>query len=468
MAQAQPPQTDPRLQNTQFTPQDIALRSAYEGLLRYDKASGDQKGLYVMLRQWVIYIGFATTLIAVIASTISPEFSALIDAAVRFVFGWTGVQPDGVAGGLLRFLLLVLPLFSAGILGYSSDFVPSNLWFDYRVLAERLRREIFLYRTNGAGYNDKSPHDQQVALLEMVRQVDAESSSPVSVHQQIVQDAPDFEARVKAAMYEENPFSALTVEQYIKQRLIPQRKWYLNKCYDDHNGLRRTRITALVVAGTGSAFAFINREPWVAVTTALSLAISMSMDLRMYGRTYNIYHLAAQQLRSEYDLWFIQNEDLRKDPAQRAEFIGRVEKIFADEIENWTRQAKQSSSELEEAMSRSLESEMEMFDEQTGEVRVSVTAPASADTGSVIEAAAATAAAASAGETETSAAQIEVIVSPTHNAEAAHATNGASTTTANGESTPGIEEIPVNAEEAATTKGMNDGTAGTRESEALG
>lgn len=140
----------------------------------------------------------------------------------------------------------------------------------------------------------------------------------------------------------------------MRLRVIPQTEWYLRALSDNYTKLRRWRIAILVVAGASSALAALGGEPWVAVTTALGMAFSQYIDLKMYGHTYANYHHTAGRLIDEVSEWQILPGTKRQDPAVLSPFVDRVERIFEDERNNWMRQAVQAQTANEQALMKQL------------------------------------------------------------------------------------------------------------------
>ncbi len=90
------------------------------------------------------------------------------------------------------------------------------------------------------------------------------------------------------------------------------------------------------------------------MTTALGLAFSQFIDLKMYGHTYANYHHTAGRLIDEVSEWRILPAAKRQDPAYYSPFVERIERIFEDERNNWMRQAVQAQTANEQAIMRQL------------------------------------------------------------------------------------------------------------------
>lgn len=114
----------------------------------------------------------------------------------------------------------------------------------------------------------------------------------------------------------------------------------------------------------------------MAVATALGLSIGMYIDLKMYGRTYALYHLAAEKLENEINRWSILPAEQKKLAARTAEFVTRVEEIFNEERYRWMQQAIQAQMASEQALMRNINlanSPFKFEDALTATARTTVT-----------------------------------------------------------------------------------------------
>ena len=328
--------TVPADQSTARTPNDTALQAAWMRFLDFDRASIRQKNSQHRIRIPIIVLMFFASVLAV-----GITYAASIDII-------QDLRP------ILRIALIVIPLVAAGLLAYAYQFSPSLAWITYRLGAEEIRQHIYLYRMQAGKYASRNLEEQQQLLLDNVQDASNrvhEIGAPVPFLKLTFATEP-----VKAATDtpEDDGYSALTADEYARLRVIPQSEWYLRKLEENYTKLRRWRIAILVVTGLSSAVAALGGEPLVAVTTALGLAFSQFIDLKMYGHTYANYHHTAGRLIDEVSEWRILPAAKRQDPAYYSPFVERIERIFEDERNNWMRQAVQAQTANEQAIMRQL------------------------------------------------------------------------------------------------------------------
>lgn len=326
----------PADQTTARTQADTALQAAWMRFLDFDRASIRQKNAQYRIRIPIIALMFLASVLAV-AITYADSVDLIDDLH-----------------GVLRAALIIVPLAAAGLLAYAYQFSPSLAWITYRLGAEEIRQQIYLYRMQAGKYASRDLEGQQRLLLDQVQEASAhvhEIGAPVPFLQLTFTTEP---VKPPTDRPEDDGYSALRGDDYVRLRVIPQTEWYLRKLNENYTKLRRWRIAILVVAGASSALAALGGEPLVAISTALGLAFTQYVDLKMYGHTYANYHHTAGRLIDEVSEWQILPPDRRNDASVLSPFVERVERIFEDERNNWMRQAVQAQTANEQAIMKQL------------------------------------------------------------------------------------------------------------------
>ncbi len=327
--------------------QDPALLYAWQLYIAYNDASDKQKMLHTRLRSWVIVLGLVTSSLA-IASAL-PSIGALF------------VEIEDV----IRFSLIALPIIIAGMMTFASHFSPSLGWIVYRVGAETIRREIYLYRMKATDYSDEKEPDiaqKQRKLLENIEKVNREANDLSSIVPFLQRHEPDYRnlrERVKTRFTDtpsDDGFSPLEGEQYLQWRIIPQRNWYIDRINKDYRNLRWSRTYMIVIAGLGSLLAASGGgiELYVVVTTAAGLAASTYVQLRMYGQTYIGYHITAKKLDTEIARWMTLSPEQQQEREWVAAMVQAMEDIFQNERMLWMQVATQAQTSGEQALIKNI------------------------------------------------------------------------------------------------------------------
>ncbi len=340
-------------ENTIRTKADQALQAAWRRFLDYDAAAGKQRDHHTRVRTWIIVLGLMASTLAVISSyrnnafflaLAKPENSGpVLSASVNFF--WEA----------LHVILIFVPIIIAGLLTYAYQFAPSLSWVAYRIGAELVRREIYLYRMQAGDYAGKNALDEQQTLLERLNEANKRVNkigAPDPYLQTTNNDIPSAVVG-KTDSKADDGFSPLTAEQYITYRVLPQKDWYIKKSQSDYANMRRWRVFGLAATAGSSAVAALGVEPIVAVTTALGTALATYMELKMYGRTFNIYHPLANQIEIELNKWSILSPAQQSDPALMGNFVKTAEDLFQSEREQWMQQAIQSQQAIEQTLGKS-------------------------------------------------------------------------------------------------------------------
>lgn len=90
-----------------------------------------------------------------------------------------------------------------------------------------------------------------------------------------------------------------------------------------------------------------NLSGWVAVTTAAAVTVAALADLQMYGRTYMIYTMTAQDLRHYRQMWDNDTEENQNDTENIARFVDKIEERFEAEIADWRKQVQDALSDID-------------------------------------------------------------------------------------------------------------------------
>ncbi|HYO88296.1 MAG TPA: SLATT domain-containing protein [Candidatus Limnocylindrales bacterium] len=371
-----PVQMDPAVLSAVRTKDDVALRTAWQRYLEYSTASDKRKKTQEAVRQLIIVLSVTVVVLAVISTYLSTERGRLevlaaatvvtAEAEAETMDGLCAVMRQTVASDCLnsinnlielnKIILIALPLLIAGTLTWMMQFMPGTAWIGYRVGAELVRYQLYLYRMAAGEFSGKGPNDQQELLLNRVKQARRRVDQLGSSEPYTLAAPPDLAAAVKAKCNDERDdgFSPLTVDEYLLYRIRPQREWYIRKLHRNYNDLRNWRASVLFVTGLGAFLVAINLEPWVAVTTSLATAAGIFIDLKMYGRTYAIYHTAVMELDEEVARWLALPQDRKDEPAEISDFVKTVEDILQRERERWMQQAMQSQTASEQSLLRNV------------------------------------------------------------------------------------------------------------------
>ena len=128
---------------TQKAPPDPALIAAWRRLLDFDNKSTSEKMDYQRIRMWVLWLSFLSSALAVVSAFPVGDL-------LHFLF---------------RVALVMLPVASVALMNFAREYATSTDWIEYRVTAELIRTQIYLYRMEAGEYTQKDTQSQQKLLL---------------------------------------------------------------------------------------------------------------------------------------------------------------------------------------------------------------------------------------------------------------------------------------------------------------
>ena len=335
----QAPASNDDLAATVRTPDDAALRIAWERFLEFDRASIRQKQIHSWLRLPIIALIILSSVFAV-AISYKENYEEIADIS-----------------SALRVLVIIAPLAATAFMMIAYQFSPSLSWIAYRIGAELVRKQIYLYRMNAEPYAGLSPRDQQRLLNAKVKEANQEIAKIGATVPNIGEPPDNLLEVIKTKITDtqmDDGFRPMTGAEYANWRVKHQLQWYISRVRKDYGNLWRWRVLVVGTTAVGSVLAALGAEPLVAITATLSVTLGMLIDLKMYGRTYSIYHMTKDRLRNELADWLILSPAERADPAVAADFVKRTEQIFQDERDSWMKQAIESQMANEQALMKQL------------------------------------------------------------------------------------------------------------------
>lgn len=314
---------------------DTALMAAWRRFLDYDTISTEQKRNFIQIRSWVIVLILFTSTFAVF-TTFLPEGHFLRE--------------------LLRLALIIMPVAAVAVINYASQYASTGAWVEYRVSAEIIRSQIYLYRARAGDYKDKDTFERQQLLLKAIDEAnDRITQQNAALPYLQPTDDQTLTAQILERTKPDDGVSPLTIDQYIAWRAKPQMNWYIDKIRDDYVRAKRVSWLALVIGGLGSVISAVVPDyvGLVAITTAAGVALAQYSSVRMYGATYGIFHQAASDLQNMLNQWEILPKS-QTTPEDEANTILALENILQREREAWRYQALETQTNTEQAIYQNL------------------------------------------------------------------------------------------------------------------
>ncbi len=338
-----PPSNPPELK-------DKVLQSAWEMMYKYDEQAVAAKDSFHRTRKWLI--------LTTVGSSVFTFFAALLTAQQTVFI-------------LLAAIAVALPIVGNGLVGYIQQFGRITSWLNYRVVVERIRNEIFLYRMDAGDYAQISDPERDDKLIERIHDIQASAITHEDFH--IAADrggakhlpTTDWLKRLLAKDPGDKP---LDFETYLQIRGREQRKWYENRVNISYKRMKNFRTAAILIQMGGGIFAallvLLAQQPLfiilTTVTNAVGFGINAWMNVEMTGQIYGIFNVASNRLGKHIGLWeAFQNNPDAQDPQKRTakqmQIVNGIEEDLAWEREEWYRVAYQTLSSNDQSLFKAVE-----------------------------------------------------------------------------------------------------------------
>jgi hypothetical protein len=246
------------------------------------------------------------TIVGALLGTVSSRLSGISDPAAWII---------GIAGGVSISLAAYL---GREILSPDQE----RLWIRARSMAEALKAEIFLFRTNAAPYDAADPAPK---LMERVQE-----------HLATVEDVQS--ARLSAdEQLQGLPEGPLSLQDYIRERLDDQVEHFYRPRVQQYDRLmKRWRNVNLALGALAAVLGVLGKwtGAWVAVITTVTTAVAAYLYANRYQYLIISYQATARQLEFLKHQWVV-NGAPEQDKENRNQFLQACEEAISIENNAW-------------------------------------------------------------------------------------------------------------------------------------
>ncbi|KAB2867148.1 MAG: SLATT domain-containing protein, partial [Anaerolineae bacterium] len=149
---------------------------------------------------------------------------------------------------------------------------------------------------------------------------------------------------------EDDGYSPLALDEYLRMRVLPQAEWYNRRAVADFKKTRQWRAIILFVGVVGPALAAMGVGYLVAVTVALVNGLLAYIGLQQYEQNYGIYSKTARQLENLVNQLEPKMDNLT--PPEILDWVRKFETVFGSEREMWQLTVLRGQSATEEALTQ--------------------------------------------------------------------------------------------------------------------
>jgi hypothetical protein len=313
---------------------DPALRSAWEQFALYDHNAVRLRQAFQRLQLAILALGILGTLLALTQA-------ALLEHRV--------LHRSSAAGMILHYVILLIPIALAVLLGAAARFRSGNRWVVLRGAAEAVKREIYRYRTR------TGPYTERKGSRATRRQVIAEKVSSISsaimgtdVNLTLLREpgGQGLPPKMFGATSEDDGFSELAPDEYLARRVGDQLGYYRTKSRRLERQLRSLQWLILVIGGVGTLLAALRVEVWIALTTALVAAITTYLGYEQVEATLANFNQAAAALTALRAWWGALPPEAQQRQSSRDRLVAQAERILQKEQSGWVQDLTDALAEL--------------------------------------------------------------------------------------------------------------------------
>jgi len=138
-----------------------------------------------------------------------------------------------------------------------------------------------------------------------------------------------------SAADEDDGYSDLTPDRYIKFRLDDQLAYYRRRAVKWDRELKVCQSLAIIATGLGALLAAVQFELWLPLATAVGAAFGLYLEYMQVVNTLTKYNQAATNLEDVKQWWTALSESEKKQAESFNKLVEATEQILESEHESW-------------------------------------------------------------------------------------------------------------------------------------
>ena len=321
------------------------LEDAWRLFCVYDRTAIVTQRRFLNFRIAILVVSVISTMLVVVRASWDKQFIALIGLDKPEFSQILVILGNGFYG-----LVIIAPIAVSILLAASIKLDRGMNWIVLRASAEVLKKEIYCYRT--LGFNVQKESDMRLA--ESIQVVsDRLMKTQVNCSGLALDSGLEIGSKELLKAIKNNvcrgdaePFSTLTIEQYLQYRLVDQLSWYRRKTVKLDRQWQLLQWSIYIWGGLGTFLAAIRAEIWIAITNAIATAIASFLDFKQLDSTLICYNQAACNLENLLCWWHALTDEARANPDNMKKLVENTEKVIQSEMSSWVEEMREALSEL--------------------------------------------------------------------------------------------------------------------------
>lgn len=298
------------------------LEEAWQKFANYDDNAKKLKSSFQKFQYWILALGGLATLLVLLQT----QF-----------FKNPGEGTPSYLEKVLYFIIILVPISITVLAAVSNRFKLGNKWIHLRVAAEKIKSEIYRFRLlpplNVAPPDNEESWDQYLwkKLTDINNRLMQSDVCQTAVNKYKGPIPPDMGGKPD----NDDGFSALTADQYIKIRIDDQLNYYKSRTAKMERQLKRCLWLIYIMGGIGTFLAAIKLELWVALTTSIVGIFTTYLEYVQVENNLMIYNQAISSLTDIKTWWSILPGDQMQKGENTQKLLDSAENIFQAEQNRW-------------------------------------------------------------------------------------------------------------------------------------
>jgi hypothetical protein len=195
----------------------------------------------------------------------------------------------------MHVLIVLTPITISILVAANSRFREGNKWILLRASSEAIKSEIFRYRMQAGAYsNDQCLQTSRESKL---------AAKLKDISSALVQSEVNRTSVPSAVKNEPTRLTFLGPDDYLKDRIEDQIKYFVGKTAGLYSRLKRTQVLIYIVGGVGTALAAFHGDVWVALTTAIAATLTTRLETDQVENSLVQYNQTLTGLRNVASWW---------------------------------------------------------------------------------------------------------------------------------------------------------------------
>jgi hypothetical protein len=304
---------------------DAILEHAWQLYGTFHASAREEGWWNSVLSQSYIFLSLLTTFLAVVAMQVqeSEESSSVYDHVSTAI--------------------AIAPIFLAVVTAIKSRFHDAQRWMRMHWIGEQIRREIFLYRTHTAPYQQPRFRRQQMAK----RLGDCERSlmgSEASYAKLVDLDAvystdwlykPKVRSVVLGLQTSDDILQPVSAEQYVKHRLEERLQYHRQQATQQNAKLSWFSWTSYLLGGASTILVMLQALQWAALTVAMQFMLSTLISTEAFEVNMVRANSTSMALAQIKDWWDALGETEQMEMSNRQTLTKSTESVLDNHLNGW-------------------------------------------------------------------------------------------------------------------------------------